>query len=138
MPSTPWGMWFPLPNETRNFSFDFKLLIVKPQQSTSLQKHQFHDEEWKFLTSCTIIRGLDDVVRVNAGETVLILRDTWHAIVNPRKDQDVYVYEKRIGHLYLNPLQREEDIERVYDLYGRGDDFPPTLKQRMFQPIAKL
>lgn len=117
---------------------DFKLLTIDPRQYLSLQKHANHEEVWLAITNIRVIVGNDlnalKVRDVQAGEYVRVPCGWYHTIINPT-DQLMLVFEERIT-LHGAKINRDTDIERVYDDYGRSRDlFPMDLRLKMLSKL---
>lgn len=123
MNKTPWGYWI-RPTE------DFKILVVKPGQTTSLQRYHHHDKRWLCATACRVLKGetvdtleLKDLL---PGDTFCVPGNTWHCLINPSKLPAVVCEESN----------SDAVVERHFDMYNRAKlTFPLDLYQRMF---AKL
>jgi len=140
MRETPWGQVIDLPNATKNPSFDFRLLIIKPKQATSLQKHQFHDKEWFLCSgSLRVLFGESltalQISNVSPSTPFVALRDKWCALVNTSDEFPVFVYEKRIANFTMTSAQRDEDKERALDFYQRAAPYPSPVQAMMFSRL---
>jgi mannose-1-phosphate guanylyltransferase/mannose-6-phosphate isomerase len=106
----PWG-WFNRLDESENFTV--KLIVVKPGESLSLQKHEHRAEHW------VVVNG---VAEVTCGEVTFMLAENQstyiplgaiHRLANPGKEM-LELIEVQSG-TYLG----EDDIIRFEDAYGR-------------------
>lgn len=104
----PWGLF-------RQFSLNekstVKVLIVKPHQILSLQKHKKRKEMWYFLTDGYVQIGTK-TKKVKKGETVVIKKMQAHRIF--AKKNKVEVLEVSYGTF------DEKDEIRLEDKYGRA------------------
>ena len=107
----PWGNYISL-NEDKNWKV--KIITVKPQQSLSLQKHNFRAEHW-------VVVGGEATVQIGNKETSLIENQSIfipvgikHRLSNKR-DEPLILIEVQTGS-YLG----EDDIIRFEDKYGRA------------------
>jgi len=103
----PWGLF-------RQFSLNekttVKILIVKPNQILSLQKHKKRKEMWYFLTDGYVQIGTK-TKKVKEGESVIIQKMQAHRIFAKKKE--VKVLEVSYGTF------DEKDEIRLEDKYGR-------------------
>ncbi|MBR9706385.1 mannose-6-phosphate isomerase [Candidatus Pacearchaeota archaeon] len=87
-----------------------KILIVKPFQILSLQKHRKRKEVWHFLTDGWVQLGKREK-KMKKGDTITIQKMQAHRIFS--KGKKVEVLEVSLGHFDQN------DEIRLEDKYGR-------------------
>jgi mannose-6-phosphate isomerase-like protein (cupin superfamily) len=133
--SSPWGSWELLRETPLK---DWKLLTISPGAFLSLQRHKNHSETWTAIHGVRVILGESlESLRVHdiePGQTIQVPRGWYHSIVN-RSTLPAYVLEERTSVSETNANVREQDIERVYDNYGRAKAFPFGLVQKMFSKL---
>jgi mannose-6-phosphate isomerase-like protein (cupin superfamily) len=96
-----WGRWDVLKNYEQ-FGVKVKELVIKPGQSTSLQRHK-HRSELMFIAD----GELTNMNRVTKRHSyTLISNDEWHRLQN-KSDKDLHIVEIQYGSSCV-----EEDIER--------------------------
>ena len=84
-----------------------KELIIKPGQSTSLQRHKYRSE-LMFVTQGTLTNETDSSHSItNANQMTTIGQHQWHKLSN-RGDEDLHIVEIQYGEKC-----EEEDIERA-------------------------
>ena len=103
----PWGKFKQF---TLNEKSTVKILIVKPNQILSLQKHKKRKEVWHFLTDGYVQIGTK-IKRIKKGETIIIKKMQAHRIFAKKKK--VEVLEVSYGTF------DEKDEIRLEDKYGR-------------------
>ena len=83
-----------------------KELIIKPGQSTSLQRHKYRSE-LMFVTQGTLTNETDSFQSItNANQMTTIGQHQWHKLCN-HGDEDLHIVEIQYG-----DKCEEEDIER--------------------------
>ena len=107
----PWGHYEDLREGT---GFKVKLIVVRPGQRLSLQRHQRRAEHWVVVSGHADVEVDGRTLQLAAGDTVDIPLGAWHRLGNRGSDD-----------LTLLELQRgdhcgEDDIERRADDYGRS------------------
>lgn len=106
----PWGSYENLDRGTNHLT---KRIIVYPGQKLSLQRHQHRAEHW------VVVDGVADVVLGNKeftlerGGSIFIPEGEIHRVENSG-DTDLLIIETQLGSQI-----REDDIERLEDMYGR-------------------
>ena len=106
----PWGHFEDL---REGPGFKVKLIVVRPGQRLSLQRHRRRREHW------VVVQGLAEVeldgrmLQLAAGEAVDIALGAWHRLGNSGAE-DLVLLELQSGD-YCS----EDDIERRADDYGR-------------------
>ena len=87
-----------------------KILIVKPNQALSLQKHKKRKEMWFFLTPGNIQVGKKKT-KVKKGELIRINKNVAHRLFAKKKKVEVLeISEGKFS---------EKDVIRLEDKYGR-------------------
>jgi mannose-6-phosphate isomerase-like protein (cupin superfamily) len=107
----PWGDWEVL---DAGDGYVIKRIRVLPGGQLSLQRHRHRSEHWVVASGRPIVTVGDTVVELRAGESVDIVIGALHRIVN-HSDEIAVLIEMQRG-----ALLREDDIERVEDIYGRA------------------
>jgi mannose-1-phosphate guanylyltransferase/mannose-6-phosphate isomerase len=107
----PWGSYQTIAEGPH---FKVKKIVVNPQQSLSLQRHQRRSEHWVvILGEATIVNG-DRNFTLRINESTFIPATTQHRLANT-SDQILELIEVQVGD-YLG----EDDIERLADIYDRA------------------
>ena len=99
----PWGYYYILGNGPRWLT---KVLVVKPEQSTSMQLHLHRTETYLVVEGVADISMNGDIKTLYEGHIGWVTPGTWHQITNTGKI-DLVIVETWMGS-YLN----EDDIER--------------------------
>jgi len=101
-----WGNWDVLKNY-EHLGVKVKELIIKPGQSTSLQRHKYRSE-LMFVTQGTLTNETDSSQNItNANQMTTIHTNQWHKLCN-HGDEDLHIVEIQYGEKC-----EEEDIERA-------------------------
>ncbi len=109
----PWGLWEVLDTGHENGEeFCIKKITVTPGGVLSLQSHAKRREEWTVLSGTLEVTRNDDIIVLQAGESIDIPQGAKHRMAN-RGTEPVVVKEIQRG------LCREDDIVRFEDIYGR-------------------
>ena len=125
-------------------NYDVKILWVKPGQLLSLQSHgdeasPGHHEVWTALTNVRVIRGKTadtlTIIDRTPGGMVTIAGGLMHTLANPFTEDDVYVCEVRVSSTTKTSEEREKNIKRIYDKYGRGDT--PAYPEELLNDILE-
>ena len=106
----PWGKYT---NLYYGKGFLIKELVVNPNSSISLQKHNHRSEHWTVASGKPKITLNNTKFFKTSGETVFIKRGSIHRIENKFKEK-VKIMEVQIG-----SILKETDIIRYKDIYGR-------------------
>ena len=106
----PWGTFEILKDES---GFKVKIIEIKPQQAISLQKHFHRAEHWFVIDGVATVTLGDKLHTLSRGDSIYIDKEEIHRIEN-KADNILKIVEIQIG----NSL-REDDIERLEDLYDR-------------------
>ena len=107
----PWG-WFKSLSSYRGFQV--KLLMVKPGNKLSLQKHAHRSEHWVVISGIAKVTCDSYVKELKANESTFIPVGCVHRLENCY-DHNLKIIEVQTGD-YLG----EDDIERIEDDYLRG------------------
>lgn len=112
----PWGTYTVLEEDA---GYKIKRIVVKPEQSLSLQMHHHRSEHWVVVSGIAeVVNGESDLL-LKENESTYIPAGNKHRLVNPGKVELVLI-EVQSGE-YLG----EDDIVRFEDVYGRRtDDLP--------------
>jgi mannose-6-phosphate isomerase len=105
----PWGGYETL---TRNINSTVKILVVKPRQRFSLQKHKHRDEFWKIIDNPVKITVGKKTFKAKRGDEPYIKRGQLHRAQAYSKT--VHILEISFGNF------DEKDIIRIEDDYGRN------------------
>lgn len=110
----PWGRWDVLETGLDGSEeYCIKSITVNPGAILSLQSHQFRREEWTVLEGVLEVTRNEEVITLQAGETIHIPQGAKHRMAN-RGDVPAIVREIQRG------TCREDDITRYEDVYGRS------------------
>lgn len=106
----PWGYFDVLLN---NKNVCVKVLKVNANELTSLQRHNFKNEEWYVIDGlCEVYIG-HEIIQMHKGEKINVPAQTNHRIA--ALDKDVTILEVATSDVVVS----ESDIERLADDYGR-------------------
>ena len=103
----PWGNFKEF---VKNKKCTVKILVVKPKQMLSLQKHKKRKEQWYFLTEGWIQLGTKKK-KIKKEEIVNIQKMQTHRIFAKKK-------EVRILEISLGKFDEKDEV-RLEDKYGR-------------------
>jgi mannose-6-phosphate isomerase-like protein (cupin superfamily) len=93
----------------------YNLIFIKPEMGLSIQTHKYRSENWEVLEGEPIILSSNRMhYYVNAGSKFQNLKNTYHTVINPNKDQDKFILIKE----YWSGKFDEEDITRVFNPNG--------------------
>ena len=106
----PWGMYEVLVSGDQ---YKVKRIVVNPGHRLSLQMHRNRSEHWVVVQGSATVTVGDEVLNLEADQTVNIPTETKHRIANPGKSPLVFI-EVQCGS-YLG----EDDITRFEDDYKR-------------------
>ncbi|MFF7709293.1 mannose-1-phosphate guanylyltransferase/mannose-6-phosphate isomerase [Pseudomonas sp. NPDC007930] len=106
----PWGTYTVLEEGQR---FKIKRIVVKPDQSLSLQMHHHRSEHWIVVSGMAKVTNGDEEFLLDTNESTFIKPGRVHRLVNPGVI-DLVMIEVQSGE-YLG----EDDIVRFTDVYGR-------------------
>ena len=107
----PWGTYESI---AKGEHFQVKKIVVKPGMSLSLQMHHHRTEHWVVVQGRAEVVNGDQLVVLEANESIYIAKETKHRLMN-RGATDLVVIEVQSGS-YLG----EDDIHRFEDDFGRG------------------
>lgn len=107
----PWGRFDILEDKPDR---KVKSITVNPGMRLSLQSHEMRGEHWTVVSGEADVTLDDEVVRVNAGESIFIPRGARHRAANPGKVPLVFI-EVQVGSYF-----GEDDIQRYQDDFGRA------------------
>jgi mannose-6-phosphate isomerase-like protein (cupin superfamily) len=100
-----------------------KRIVVKPDDTLSLQKHFHRSEHWVVVQGTAEVTVNDDVRTVHENESIYIPIGSIHRLANPGKIP-LELIEVQVGS-YLG----EDDIVRFDDVYGRGSNRPTPVNR---------
>ncbi len=106
----PWGYYVILTDKPDH---KIKRIVVYPGQRLSLQRHQYRAEHWHIICGQALVTRDGDDIELKSGQTVDLPQGAWHRMMNPGKENLVFV-EIQSGSYF-----GEDDIQRVEDDYGR-------------------
>ena len=107
----PWGYYTVL---EEGVGFLTKCIVVNPQAKLSIQLHHHRSEHWIVLEgTATVVKG-DEVLTLEAGNSVDIAIEEIHSLQN-LSDSQIKILEVQQG-----DILDENDIERLEDIYGRA------------------
>ena len=106
----PWGSYYSI---IENKNWQVKKIIVKPNQSLSLQKHNFRSEHWVVVEGSATVEINDNIKILEKNESAYIPLGAKHRLSND-SDIDLVLIEVQSGEKIS-----EEDIIRFKDQYGR-------------------
>lgn len=107
----PWGRFEVL---TKGEGFQVKRITVIPGGRLSLQRHQHRAERWVVASGQAVVTRDDEVHRLDVGGMIDIPLHAVHRLENEGAE-DLEIIEVQLG-----AILREDDIERLEDVYGRG------------------
>lgn len=112
MQQRPWGHWEVLREykDRYDFWYKIKLLVIKPKQKLSMQRHQFRREIWRVLDGYGIYFDGDFEQKLNENIVVNVPANRWHQIIN-HTDIDLVILEIQKS-TEINMPCDESDIER--------------------------
>lgn len=108
----PWGSY---QTTDRGDRFQTKRIVVKPGARLSLQKHHHRSEHWVVVSGTAEVTIGGEVRLLQENESTYIPAGTAHRLGNPGK-VSLHLIEVQCG-----PYLGEDDIVRIEDEYGRGD-----------------
>jgi len=107
----PWGFYEVLSDEPDH---KMKRITVYPGKRLSLQKHRRRSEHWYIVQGSAVVTLDDKEIKLEGGGAVDIPKGAAHRIMNPAKNNMVFVEVQRGDYF------GEDDIERLEDDYGRA------------------
>ena len=110
----PWGLWEVLETgRDKGEDYCIKRITVNPGGVLSLQSHNARREDWTVVSGTLEVTRDDDIIVLQAGESIHIPQGAKHRMAN-RTDTPTVVTEIQRG------VCREDDIIRYDDIYGRS------------------
>ena len=106
----PWGYYSSI-SEGKNWQV--KKIIVKPNESLSLQKHNYRSEHWVVVSGTAFVEINDEEKFLNKNESCYIPLGSKHRLSN-RGEEILTLIEVQSGSYF-----GEDDIIRFSDKYGR-------------------
>ena len=106
----PWGNYEGI---TQGNNFLVKHIIIKPNRSISLQKHEHRSEHWIVVSGTAKVECNSEEKIINKNESIFVPKGAVHRLSNPYKT-DLEIIEVQTGD-YIG----EDDITRYEDAYGR-------------------
>ena len=106
----PWGNYTSIAD---GVNWQIKKIIVKPQESLSLQLHEFRTEHWIVVAGKALVEIEERKIILEVNQSTHIPRNSKHRLSNPG-EEDLILIEVQSGN-YLG----EDDIVRFDDKYGR-------------------
>lgn len=103
----PWGKFKQF---VLNKKCTVKILILKPKQQLSLQKHKKRKELWFFFNSATVQLGKKKI-KVKKGKLIKIPKNRPHRILTGKS-------KVRVLEISLGKFEEKDEI-RIEDKYGR-------------------
>ena len=107
----PWGHFEGL---SEGPGFLVKRITVNPGGRLSLQKHKHRAERWVVAAGEAVVTRDTEVHRLSVGEMIEIPLGAVHRMEN-EGDAPLEIIEVQLGEIL-----REDDIERLEDVYGRN------------------
>lgn len=107
----PWGYYQVLADESDH---KVKRIVIYPGKRLSLQRHRHRSEHWHVVKGEAIVTRNEETFHVGRGQPVDIPRCALHRIMNPGKDDLIFI-EIQTGDYF-----GEDDIERIEDDFGRA------------------
>jgi mannose-6-phosphate isomerase-like protein (cupin superfamily) len=109
----PWG-YYDVVDVGRDFKV--KRIVVRPGQRLSYQRHRSRAEHWFIVAGVGAVRLDGTDAEVGPGATVDIPAGVAHRVACTG-DEDLVIVEVQTGSYF-----GEDDIERLEDDYGRGEN----------------
>ena len=107
----PWGRFEGL---SEGPGFLVKRITVNPGGRLSLQKHNHRSERWVVAAGEAVVTRGSELHRLETGEMIEIPLGAVHRMENEGK------VPLEIIEVQLGEILREDDIERLEDVYGRS------------------
>ena len=93
--------------------YQVKEIVINPESSISLQKHEYRSEHWIIVEGEGLITRNNQKITLSVNQEIFIPKGMKHRITNKKKSSLKFI-EVQIGK-YLG----EDDIIRYVDQYGR-------------------
>ncbi len=106
----PWGDWAVLDAAP---GYAVKRITVTPGGCLSLQRHQHRVEHWFVVAGRARVTRNAEELNVGVGEGVEFAMGDVHRVANDGSEDLVFIEVQR------GSILRENDIERLEDVYGR-------------------
>ena len=106
----PWGYHISLVEDN---NWKVKIIMVKPGEKLSLQKHKYRAEHWVVVKGKATVQIELEEFLLNSNQSIFIPVGSKHRLINHESNALVLI-EVQTGS-YIN----EDDIERFEDNYGR-------------------
>jgi mannose-6-phosphate isomerase-like protein (cupin superfamily) len=106
----PWGGYRNIADDDE---YRVKMLVVNPDECTSLQSHKHRNEVWVIAKGVATVTYGEQVFDMKVGDTVKIIDKIQHRISNNTLEPLVIV------ELWYGKELSEDDITRYDDKYGR-------------------
>jgi len=107
----PWGYFIILSDEPDH---KVKRIVVYPGKRISLQRHNHRNEHWFVISGEILATVGNDVIHLQAGESIDIPLGAVHRLENPGTVEAIFVEIQRGDYF------GEDDIERLEDDFGRA------------------
>lgn len=108
--SRPWGDWTVL---DAGPGYTVKRITVTPGGKLSLQRHEYRVEHWFVVAGRARVTRNAEELNVGLGEGVDFAMGDVHRVANEGAENLVFIEVQR------GSILRENDIERLEDVYGR-------------------
>jgi mannose-1-phosphate guanylyltransferase len=109
----PWGGYR---NIAEHDGYKVKMLVISPDECTSLQSHEHRKEVWVVAKGVASIEYEHTQFELQTGETLKVLAGYKHRITNNTIEPLVLV------EVWYGKILDENDITRYEDKYGRIDE----------------
>ena len=106
----PWGYYITL---DEGDSYKVKKIVINPQSSLSLQKHEHRSEHW------VLINGKADIISGNSKQCLIPNQSTYIEQNKLHRIENNYEKIAEIIEVQCGEKISEDDIIRVMDIYGR-------------------
>ena len=107
----PWGHWAVL---DAGAGYAVKRITVTPGGRLSLQRHEHRVEHWFVVAGRAQVTRNAEQLTLGVGEGIDFAMGDVHRVANEATDDLVFIEVQR------GAILREDDIERLEDIYGRG------------------
>ena len=107
----PWGFF---KTTVINNFYQSKVLHLIPGASISLQRHKLREEYWIVVYGIGEARIDDSKKLLNPGTIVFIPKNSIHRLTNKSMQDTLVIVEVQLGESF-----KEDDVERIFDDYGR-------------------
>lgn len=107
----PWGDWAVLDAAP---GYAVKRIRVSPGGRLSLQRHRHRVEHWFIVAGRATVTRNAERLSLGVGEAVDFAMGDVHRVENDEAEELVFIEVQR------GAILREDDIERLEDIYGRS------------------